>query len=272
VPSRLLAARARAVALAGGPSSRVSCDGLRPFGFRRLFLEALQKAYPDGKLEFFSDLQPLRDAATFAAYPDPLRGLEWVVYAKPPFGGPQQVLEYLSKTRQLGGRYTHGTRRVVDGSSTCVSHRVAICNERLVSLQDGQVTFRWKDYRQEQHKLMTVPADDFIRRFLAHALPPGFQRIRHYGLLANAHRRDALAVCQKLLAAPVSDLLPRPAMRNARRRPVNDPSGSVDYRDWYEALTGESLRRCPQCDCGTMLTIEILAPCREHVPAILDTS
>lgn len=158
-----------------------------------------------------------------------------MVYAKPPFGGPQQVLEYL-------GRYTH---------------RVAICNERLVSMQDGQVTFRWKDYRQEQHKLMTVPADDFIRRFLAHALPPGFQRIRHYGLLANAHRRDALAVCQKLLAAPVSDLLPRPAM---------------DYRDWYEALTGESLRRCPQCDCGTMLTIQILAPCREHVPAILDTS
>src|ERR1039457_5929888 len=106
-----------------------------------------------------------------------------VVYAKPPFGGPQQVLEYL-------GRYTH---------------RVAISNQRLQKLEDAQVTFEWKDYRDTQLKPMTLSADEFIRRFLLHALPPGFQRIRYYGFLANCHRAARLKVCRRLLATTTAD-------------------------------------------------------------------
>jgi len=203
--------------------------------FRRLFLEMLDQAYRAGKLQFFSSLEPLREPAAFARYLAPVRETEWVVYAKPPFGGPERVLEYLA-------RYTH---------------RVAISNHRLVSMQEDQVSFRWKDYRREhQLKILTITAHEFIRRFLIHAIPPGLQRIRHYGFLANATRKKALALCRKLLVAPVSDLLPRPAL---------------DYKDWYEAVTGESLRVCPKCATGTMWRTEILTPNPSH-PAVVDTS
>lgn len=108
-----------------------------------------------------------------------LRRTNWVVYAKPPFGGPEQVLAYL-------GRYTH---------------RVAIANSRLISLADGKVSFSWKDYRQNRKaKVMTLDADEFIRRFLLHTLPDGFHRIRHYGFLANGGRNDKIALCRQLLA------------------------------------------------------------------------
>lgn len=107
--------------------------------------------------------------------------MEWVVYAKRPFAGPEAVLAYL-------GRYTH---------------RVAISNTRLIALADGRVSFRWRDYRHHnKSKVMTLAADEFIRRFLLHALPDGFHRIRHYGFLANRHRADKLALCRRLLAAP----------------------------------------------------------------------
>jgi hypothetical protein len=133
--------------------------------FRRLFLEALEKAYAAGQLQFFGALEPLRDPPAFARYLTPLKNTDWVVYAKPPFGGPQQVLQYL-------GRYTH---------------RVAISNRRLLALEDGQVSFQWKDYRdQQQQKVMTVSAEEFIQRFLQHALPPRFQRIRYYGFWPTA--------------------------------------------------------------------------------------
>ena len=192
--------------------------------FRRLFLEALEKAYADGQLQFFSDLEPWRDPSAFAQFLAPVRQTEWVVYAKPPFGGPPQVIEYL-------GRYTH---------------RVAISNQRLVALPDGQVSFRWKDYRHpEQPKVTTVSAEEFIRRFLLHALPPGFQRIRYFGLLANCHRAGKLQLCRQQLAAPTADLLPVPK----------------DYRDFYAALTAKNLRLCPECGIGTMIRIEILPPC-----------
>jgi hypothetical protein len=131
--------------------------------FRRLFLQALEQAYAAGQLQFFGELAGLSDPAAFARYLAPLKKSKWVVYAKAPLGGPQQVLEYL-------GRYTH---------------RVAISNSRLRALEDGQVTFEWKDYRDGQTKSMTVSAEEFIRRFLLHALPPGFQRIRYYGFLAD---------------------------------------------------------------------------------------
>jgi hypothetical protein len=201
--------------------------------FRRLFLDGLLQLHRTGKLHFFGDLQPLRDPAAFVRYLAPLREKEWVVYAKPPFGGPRQVLEYL-------GRYTH---------------RVAISNERLLSLHDGQVSFRWKDYRHPQRpKVMTVSAHEFIRRFLLHALPTGFQRIRYYGLLANCHRTGKLELCRQLLAAPVTQLLPQPAQ----------------CRELSVALTGIDLRRCPRCGSGIMVLIEVLFPC--HGPVPLDTS
>src|SRR5579883_440518 len=193
--------------------------------FRRLFLEALEKLFRDGQLRFFSGLEPLRHPAALARYLAPLRKIEWVVYSKPPFGRPQQVLEYL-------GRYTH---------------RVAISNQRLLALQKDQVSFQWKDYRHpHQPKVLTLAAEEFLRRFLLHTLPPGFQRIRHFGFLANCHRQDKLAVCRQLLAAPWADLLPRPA----------------DYRDFYQALTQQSLRSCPQCRVGVMLHLQILPPYR----------
>jgi hypothetical protein len=193
--------------------------------FRRLFLQALTAAFAEGKLQFFGDLEPLQNPAAFSAYLQPCRRSEWVVYAKPPFGGPQQVLAYLS-------RYTH---------------RVAISNQRLVSLEAGQVTFDWKDYRHPQKtKRMTVAADEFIRRFLLHVLPPGFQRIRHFGFLANCHRQEKLALCRNLLTAPAAELLPAPKQCAAA----------------LAILVLPKLRRCPQCGVGEMIRIEILPPYR----------
>jgi len=177
--------------------------------FRTLFLTALEKAHAAGRLHFFGERADLADPARFAAYLAPLRKSKWVVYAKAPLGGPRQILEYL-------GRYTH---------------RVAISNHRLRKLEDGQVTFDWKDYRDGQSKQMTVAAEEFIRRFLSHSLPPGFQRIRYYGLFAHCHRARRLEVCRRLLTGPCYDLLPRAA----------------DYRDFYLALTGVNLRLCPRC-------------------------
>jgi hypothetical protein len=162
--------------------------------FRRLFLEKLAAAHEAGRLHFFGDHSPLADRAAFAAYLAPLRKIEWVVYSKPPFGGPQAVLAYLS-------RYTH---------------RVAIANSRLLSLDDAGVTFKWKDYRakrRQRHKVMTLASDEFIRRFLIHVLPGGFHRIRHYGLLANGGRAENIARARELLA--VSPTQSEPADANA---------------------------------------------------------
>ena len=136
--------------------------------FRRLFLEKLGAAFEAGKLGFFGALAGLADRAVFARRLAELRRREWVVYAKRPFAGPAAVLAYL-------GRYTH---------------RVAIANSRLVALAGDQVSFRWRDYRHHnKNKVMTLAADEFIRRFLLHALPDGFHRIRHYGFLANRQSR-----------------------------------------------------------------------------------
>jgi len=149
--------------------------------FRRLFLDALRTAFEAGDLGFFGDLASLADPAAFTRRLRELRRVEWVIYAKPPFGGPAQVLAYL-------GRYTH---------------RVAISNARLVDMTDTDVAFRWKDYRHHgKTKTMTLGADEFIRRFLLHTLPDGFHRIRHYGFLANGHRAAKLVLCRKLLDMP----------------------------------------------------------------------
>ena len=151
--------------------------------FRRRFLEELEKAHRAEQLRFFGEHDSLADATAFVRWLAPLRKCEWVVYAKRPFAGPKAVLAYLS-------RYTH---------------RVAISNRRLVSLDDQGVTFRWKDYRvkgRTRHKTMTLAADEFMRRCLLHVLPGGFHRIRHYGLIANAGRREHLAKVRTLLNAP----------------------------------------------------------------------
>jgi hypothetical protein len=148
--------------------------------FRRRFLEQLEHLHRAGRLQFFGEHSALADAKTFAAWLAPLRKCEWVVYAKRPFAGPAAVLAYLS-------RYTH---------------RVAISNSRLISLDARGVTFRWKDYRAKghsRHKAMTLEPQEFMRRFLLHVLPGGFHRIRHYGLLANGCRKTSLSTARQLL-------------------------------------------------------------------------
>ena len=208
--------------------------------FRRRFLELLGQAFERGDLEFFSTLEPLRERKAFQRYLDPLREKEWVVYAKAPFAGPEQVLDYV-------GRYTH---------------RVAISNSRLLDIEDGHVTFRWKDYRDgDAQKSMTLTTEEFIRRFLLHVLPPSFHRIRYYGLLGNRHRQEKLDQCRRLL--DMSLAIPKEP----------DTAAPADYRDRYEALTGQSLRECPACRRGRMLPIEQLPPSRvPERPACLDTS
>jgi hypothetical protein len=188
--------------------------------YRRLFLERLRAAFDAGRLGFFGELAGLAKPAVFAAHLQPLCRIEWIVYAKRPFGGPQQVLDYL-------GRYTH---------------RVAITNSRLIGLDDGEVHFRWKDYRHPQRpKVMALPVGEFIRRFLLHVLPDGFRRIRHFGFLANACRTAKLALIRRLLDLPEPETAPEPA----------------DYRERYARLFGRSLDICPACG-GHLVEIAVL--------------
>ena len=205
--------------------------------FRRLFLDSLHKAFDSGKLQFFGSLEPLQNRSAFTRHLAPLKEREWVVYAKAPFAGPEQVLDYV-------GRYTH---------------RVAISNNRLLDTENDQVRFQWKDYRGgDQVKTMTLTAEEFIRRFLLHVLPNGFRRIRYYGFLGNRHREEKLAVCRRLLGMPVAE--------SAESQP------SKDYLDRYEDLTGHSLRQCPKCLRGTMVAVEILPRSCSKSPAVTDSS
>jgi hypothetical protein len=203
--------------------------------YRRLFLERLRTAFDAGMLGFFGELAGLTKPAAFAAHLRPLRQLEWIVYAKRPFGGPQQVLGYL-------GRYTH---------------RVAIANTRLIGLAGGEVRFRWKDYRHPQRpKVLALPAGEFIRRFLLHVLPEGFRRIRHFGFLANAHRSAKLTLIRRLLDLPEPERLPEPA----------------DYRERYARLFGRSLDICPVCG-GHLVEIGVLKrAARPETPFSCDSS
>ncbi len=178
--------------------------------YRRLFLERLRTAFNSGSLTFLGELARLRDLSAFAEYLKPLRIIPWVVFAKRPFAGPAQILDYL-------GRYTH---------------RVAIANGRLLDYQNGRVSFRWKDYRaQNKSKAMTLDAGEFMRRFLMHVLPKGFRRIRHFGFLANA------CCVQKLARIRAALDVPNP-------EPRVEPK---DYRERYALLTGKRLDICPCC-------------------------
>jgi hypothetical protein len=203
--------------------------------FRRLFLESMEKAFNSGKLQFFAALEFLRDPHAFAERIAQAKETDWVVYTKRPFAGPQQVLDYV-------GRYTH---------------RVAISNNRLIDIDNGRVKFHWKDYRDNsQIKVMDLEADEFIRRFLLHVLPEGFQRIRYYGFLANRDRRNKLALCRQLLGMQTS----------------SQTTSIKDYRERYQELTGRSLTLCPRCQKGQMVIVESLPPAICRVPVCLDSS
>ncbi|MEH6473953.1 MAG: IS91 family transposase [Halopseudomonas sp.] len=185
--------------------------------FRRLFLTRLEAAHQDGELHFFGKHRRLADAQVFADWCRPFKQHEWVVYAKRPFAGPESVLAYLS-------RYTH---------------RVAIANSRLISLDKRGVTFKWKDYRQPgrtRHKSMTLASDEFIRRFLLHVLPHGFHRIRHYGLFANGGRAENLIQARKLLNVEIKE-------QPADAAEATSPSTDSTYT-------------CPACG-GPMIVIEM---------------
>jgi hypothetical protein len=198
--------------------------------FRNKFRALLQQAFQRGELEFFGELQPLADSRAFEGYLAAATTREWVVYAKRPFRDATCVLKYLA-------RYTH---------------RVAISNARLLGYRDGKVLFRYKDYAHEsQQRTMTVPASEFIRRFLLHVLPDGFMRIRHYGYLANRHRRERLETCRRLLGcagpSPVSADMEQPQSERC------EGDG-----------TAESTIRCPACKTGRMRIIDTFGRLPRH--------
>jgi hypothetical protein len=188
--------------------------------YRRLFIDGLVTLFDAGELSFFGDLAGLADRQAFLAYLAPWRNREWVVYAKRPFAGPEQVLAYLA-------RYTH---------------RVAIGNSRLVELTDDHVVFHWKDYRAKgraKNKVMRLPPGEFMRRFLMHVLPDGFHRIRHYGLFANGHRAENLTRCRGLLGDADDPSMPEGKAASADQRCSSD---------------GDA-QRCPCCG-GRMAIVE----------------
>jgi Putative transposase/Transposase zinc-binding domain len=184
--------------------------------FRHLFLERLRAAFDRDDLGFFGDLAHLADPVAFVAHLAAARRVDWIVYAKKPFGGPAQVLAYL-------GRYTH---------------RVAIANSRIRACEDDHVAFAWKDYRhQGAVKVMRLAPGEFIRRFLLHALPDGFHRIRHFGYLANGHRTERLALCRALLTKEVE----RGTHDDGRLRP--EPSGTIGAGSPACCVCGGLMRR-----------------------------
>jgi hypothetical protein len=195
--------------------------------FRNLFLTYLRQAYREGKLRFHGEMASLVKPAAFEALCRKAGKIKWVVYAKAPFGGAEHVLKYLA-------RYTH---------------RVAISNSRILSIEDGKVTFLWKDYADgNKTKTMTLDAVEFIRRFLLHVLPVGFVRIRQFGFLANRARREKLALCRALLGAPAAPL----------RAAVDEKAEE---------------KRCPVCKTGHMVLVRSCQTvARAALPQKLDSS
>lgn len=192
--------------------------------YRGRFLTQLVAAHQEGRLTFHGELARLTNLEAFRQYLAPVRTIDWVVYSKPPFGGPEQVVQYI-------GRYTH---------------RVAISNHRLVNLEDGRVAFRWRDYRDgNSQKVMTLSAHDFIGRFIQHILPERFVRLRSYGILSTRNRPTKLARCRELLQAPA----PETARRN--------------WKELLEELTGRPIDACRACNRGKMETLEKIPSTRE---------
>jgi hypothetical protein len=205
---------------------------VKPLGqlFRGKFLAIFAQLYTSGLLTLVGGQKELDNPERFAGWIDELRGTDWVVYAKPPFGGPQQVLKYLA-------RYTH---------------RVAISNRRLVGMDDQTVSFQWKDYANGNvSKVMTVDGVEFVRRFLQHVLPTGFVRIRHFGFLANRCRDEKLARCRALLGTPAAGV--------PTAGPRDEPPPEVVRAGNIDSDTGvaiKSPRCCPACETGRMVVVE----------------
>ena len=190
--------------------------------FRGKFLSALNRAFRKGRLRFAGKLSSLSSKSNFGSFLSVPAKKKWVVYCKPPFAGPQVVLQYL-------GRYTH---------------RIAISNHRLVSLENDNVTFRWKDYREGGcQKMMTLTVQEFIRRFLMHVVPSGFVRIRHYGFLANRNRTASLSLIRSTLESQA-------ACSPHSMLPNSSPTLTSD----------DPLHPCPVCKQGNMVRVAILLP------------
>jgi len=205
--------------------------------YRGKFLAFLLKAFEHGRLRFHGQQQGLAEPTAFQQWIGALRQKKWVVYAKRPFGsGPEQVLKYLA-------RYTH---------------RVAISNRRLIALEEGKVSFQWKDYAEgNQPKVMELEAVEFIRRFLQHVVPSGFVRIRHYGFLANRHREAKLQRCRELLS--VATVTPGQTAPAEPKQCEPEPEPAAAMPEW---------QRCPSCGQGRMTWVEDIA--RPH--AVAETS
>jgi hypothetical protein len=199
--------------------------------FRRLFVDGLEVAFRRGKLRFFGELAPLAEAAAFAERVHTLRHNAFVVYAKPPFGGPERVLAYLA-------RYTH---------------RTAIANSRLVAVDDNEVAFSYRDYRRAGREgVMRLAPHEFIRRFLLHVLPDRFHRIRHYGFLASGDRGESLARIRELLEVQRTD----EPTDHVQPSTTSEPEANVDVREAFAV--------CPDCG-GHMRRVGLVAPHRSGV-------
>jgi hypothetical protein len=198
--------------------------------FKKKFLHYLNKAYNNGELKFVGEIVSLGTPQGFQRLVDKLYSIKWVSYCKRPFGGPKQVMEYL-------GRYTH---------------RVAISNYRIQTMEDGKVSFKWRDYRDNnREKVMTLDAFEFIRRFLLHVLPKGYCKIRYYGLLSNRHKSSKLKRSKEVLCV-------------CKHEEAHGEQ-SLDWADLIFQLTGKDPRICPECGQGRMVRLKIL-PVISHAP------
>jgi hypothetical protein len=199
--------------------------------FKGKFLDLLKDSFKKDDLIFPNRLSHLKDPGDLETFRKNLYHKKWVVYCKPPFDGPKGVLQYL-------GRYTH---------------RIAISNNRILHLRNSDVSFLWRDYADNnRQKIMTLKADEFIRRFLLHVLPPRYVRIRHFGLLANRKRKDNLAACRKMIDSG---------------KPVTKENARIET--WQEQLLricGIDVTTCPVCQKGRMCRVELLLPYRCHSP------
>lgn len=199
--------------------------------FRGKFLDHLKKSFDDEDLIFPGGIAHLKDPRIFEVFRRQFYHKKWVVYCKPPFDGAEGVLQYL-------GRYTH---------------RIAISNNRILTLHDGEVCFRWRDYSDgDRQKTMTVTAHEFIRRFLLHVLPHRYVRIRHFGLLSNRNRKDDISVCRMLL--------------DSGKTTTREKDKQETWQEQLLRICGIDVTTCPVCKNGRMLTVELLPPCRCNGP------
>lgn len=210
--------------------------------FRGKFLAMLDEAYHVGELDFVGSTAELATPEAWTRFKDGLYNKDWVVYAKPPFGGPEQVFNYL-------GRYTH---------------RIAISNHRIIDISDGKVSFSWKDYSDGcQKKVMRLDAVEFLRRFLLHVLPKGFVRLRHYGLYASCNVNTKLVVARHLLMPASEPSKPSTSEPEAAERSSTSEPEAAEPLPWWERFreqTGVDLLSCPSCTVGRMQRQRRLSP------------